>query len=260
MLIIVLIIIAAVLIFKRQASPKSPEKEVRQESREDDWQGRPDKHSGDAIIAAAGTPDPKFGFMNMGNYSVRGLNPKTNRRKKASTYAFSEEEAVDLIRSRTELQPPYESWSNYTVVADKYENDYGIPIPKGATTEDALRFINSIEYGDRDPMTRGLFEYMATKRIPASRLEGPMYAISAIIQNISGEELVAFYAYSVDCNLHKQQIGNILESPKYQTYQAIAKEAVKDPNAIRSLKERQAPDYLKPHKGTTVYKFVIDKL
>lgn len=130
---------------------------------------------------------------------------------------------------------------------------YGVDIPDGITVEDAQRMINRLELNHEPPRSE-LIALALGLNIKFSAFASDSRVFNSIVYDASKRDRFALYAYAVRQSMRGDSFGNMLADPDVALFYAFADKAITDPALIRSLENRTSDDYIKPYKGTAIYK------
>lgn len=140
-----------------------------------------------------------------------------------------------------------------------YLKNLGVFIPDGITNADASCMISRAT-GEDDPEGPGpeLVALAAGLGTQFSAFIGSSGLLRAIVDQAGEKERAALYVYGVRQSLRGVTFGNMLEDPEIDAFYSFADRVIADPALLRSLNGRAAEDYLRPRKGTAIYKAAVD--
>lgn len=178
------------------------------------------------------------------NYSVKGKNPATGRRK--TVYVVVESTASqEEIQVKSGLLPPYEinvSDCNSTPseAQIRYAEKLGFVFPTDAGSDDATIFLTRAESEEplvQPAMPDELIRYLLKKDIYVPAYAGINEADRLYLYNVSQEEKYAFFCMMVYCDITHCRYRRLEELPseKRAAFDKFAELAIKDPEFIRSF-------------------------
>lgn len=203
-----------------------------------------------------GKPYGELGcFLNFQYYWVSGINSEGKRRQKKCSGANAQE-AIDEA-AKFGLSPPYKaSPIEYYTPTDRqleYLGDLGVLIPDGITNIDASYMLSRIEDNEEAPSTE-LVALATDLKVKFSAFTGNSSLFCQIVYTDNHRDRAALYAYAVHQSMSGYSFGNMLEDPNCPQFYAFADKVLAEPALMRSLLDRKADDFLKPYRGTAIYK------
>lgn len=115
--------------------------------------------------------DPLRGLMNLGSFTVSGINPATKRKKTEVVAAASADDAVKLS-GLADAVAVESGWGVPTSTQLGYIKKCGLSLPDGATARDATALISRISHGEMSAVPSRLVIEAAAKGISMSFLTG----------------------------------------------------------------------------------------
>lgn len=196
-------------------------------------------------------------FLNYGRYKVFGM--RNNGRKSfLIRTGRTPESAANKIKT-SELLPPYEP----VEIAPEPPSErqiallvlHGTAYPPELTSDDASAMINRIcdEYCREGPEP-WLVALADGIGIEFSAYVGGAQLFNIMLWQIGVHDRAALYAYAVQQSLAGHPFGNMLADPARDRFYAFADIVENDASLIKSLDGREPSDFLKPQRGTKIYK------
>lgn len=149
------------------------------------------------------------------------------------------------------LEPPTEKQLAYL-------KDLGVSVPDGATKQDASCMISRATGEDSkegpSPELVALALSLGTK---FSAYIGADHLLFSIVGSASSRDRAALYAYAVQQSLAGSPFGNMLTDPSSDRFYDFADVVLADASLVKSLEGREPHDYLKPQRGTKIYKTAV---
>lgn len=116
------------------------------------------------------------------------------------------------------------------------------------------------EYYD-PPIPPGFMSYLRETGQDDPRYSGRYNALECVLIDLPDDkERAVFWAYAVDCALHDQIMGNILQAPDYFKYRSFAEYASRHGDVLQSIAARRSRDYWNPTTTTKAYKAAVEFL
>lgn len=132
---------------------------------------------------------------------------------------------------------------------------HGVVIPDGITVEDASVMLKRLKY-DHEPPRLELIALALGLNIKFSAFIGESGLFHSVVYDASDRDRAALYAYAVRQNMRGGSFGNMLDDPDLAKYYAFADQVLAAPALMRSLKDRTSDEFIKPYRGTAIYKAV----
>ncbi len=124
-----------------------------------------------------------------------------------------------------------------------YARDLGIAIPENISREDLSHMISKVVDKDSDP-NPGLVEYAQGKGILVSPHMGKRSLYSLIFSSLSGEDKIAFFAFSIYRWLSDDRRANLDNHPNKDAFYEFAK-SVADNESFQKSMNRYSGDSLR---------------
>lgn len=212
------------------------------------------KDKGEDIIRNAPAPDENFGFANMPIFVVSGKKKSTNRKNTRTIFAVDEAGARAYAIKHEGLMEPLEvSYAQFEPAPS--ENEFNLPLPKGATRYDLFAFENSCIARDTTHIPPEFMEYAVNMGVGLSWLHGRNAAARYVFERIDDREKAMLYGYAVHCEMRGITPGNIDKSVDLPLYTKFADEACRDAKVWSSISKRPGDDIWSPSKSTNAYKY-----
>lgn len=196
-------------------------------------------------------------FLNYGRYKVFGM--RDNGRKSfLIRTGRTPEDAANKIKA-SELLPPYEA----VEIAPEPPSErqiallvrHGTAYPPELTSDDASAMIDRICYETRrhgpDSWLVNLADGIGTE---FSAYVGGSQLFDLMIYQAGKRDRAALYAYAVQQSLAGKPFENMLADPSHDRFYAFADVVAADASLVKSLEGREPSDYLKPQRGTKIFK------
>lgn len=219
-----------------------------------------------------GYKSPSGGYLNWAEFKIVGLNPKTNRKNTRKIKATEENEAIKIAEK--ELQNPSVSTTIPHIALSDYDKesarDYGFAIPEGACSADISCIIDRITNYDKVLSERWISDDTKLLEVvpsPAANeclakfahnrgIHFSMYIreenlLSSLFYELDDYNKAAFVAFYVLRSINNTFMGNDEELNKFADF------AVDNSSLMKSIRERDVPDYYKPNKKSAAYKAVL---
>lgn len=212
------------------------------------------KDKGEDIVRSAPTPDENFGFANMPAFVVSGKKKSTNRKNTRTIFAVDEAGARAYAIKYEGLMEPLEvSYAQFELAPS--ENEFNLPLPKGATRYDLFAFENSCIARDTIHIPPEFMEYAVNMGVGLSWLHGRNAAARHVFERIDDRGKAMLYGYAVHCEMRGITPGNIDKSADLPLYTKFADEACRDAKVWSSISKRPGDDIWSPSKSTIAYKY-----
>ena len=178
------------------------------------------------------------------NYSVKGKNPTTGRRKTVCVVVESTA-SQEEIQVKSGLLPPYEININDckgtpSEAQIRYAEKLGFVFPADAGSDDASIFLTRAE--NKEPLVQpampdDLIRYLTKKGIHVPAYAGINEADRLYLYNVSQEEKYAYFCMRVYCDIMhcRYRLLEELPSGKRAIFDKFAELAIKDPDFIKSF-------------------------
>lgn len=146
------------------------------------------------------------------------------------------------------LEPPTEKQLAYL-------KDLGVPVPVGATKQDASCMISRATGEDsKEGPSSELVALALSLGTKFSAYIGANHLLFSVVGYASGRDRAALYAYAVQQSLVGRPFGNMLTDPSRDLFYAFADVVAADASLVKSLEGREPSDYLKPQRSTKIFK------
>lgn len=146
------------------------------------------------------------------------------------------------------LCPPTEKQINYL-------KNLGVVIPDGITKEDASCMISRATGEDSlESPSPEMVDLATGFNLEFSAFIGEFNLFSYIIKGTGKRNRAALYAYAVRQSMRGASFGNMLEDSELEMFYAFADQILEDSSLMKSLLDRNTDDYIKPYRGTSIYK------
>lgn len=172
--------------------------------------------------------------MNYYHYSYTGIFSKTNRRRKGDLYAFSDDEAIEILtndgfvtESISLEKIPFRNPSEAQIELLKKMN---IVLPDNACMEDVSAIISFYNDGDI-PAPASLFSLADSIRIKISYYSGLYNLFEYMYCSFDIKSKIAFYIISV-----KHSKDNVWEFENFDYYMKLAEICLQDNSFMNSFK------------------------
>lgn len=194
-------------------------------------------------------------FLNYSFFRVKGKDSYKIKR------TFSEQEAVSSSE-RDGLIPPYSVIKMWPTPATKEQLEYmkssGITIPDEINEDVANDIIARINGDDSieapEPWLVELATGLGKKFTSYIGRDGLM---RSVFVGSGLRTSSALYAYAVKQNINGLPLGNMLTDPDRIKFYKFANNVIADKSLSKSLRGRDIYDFLKPKKGTKIYKAAL---
>lgn len=210
-----------------------------------------------------GYVSPSGGFVNFGRFRVSSVNSSTGR-KNTRRYEVQTEDAARAAAAADGLVEPLtvevEPQIEPTERQMEYALDLHAAIPAGACKDDVHAIISRIEDGDEAAPDPGLAQYAHAIGVHFSRYVGKRALLGYMVAQTQGADRAALYAYAV----YRQEKGGDFSDPRrlpaFDALRACGEQMAQDPALMKSLEDRDADDFVRPNRGTKIYKATADFL
>lgn len=152
-------------------------------------------------------------------YSVKGVNPDTNRRK-TKTIVVESTSTNEEIQKKSGLLPPYEIEKlKQEAPTDRqiaYAEKLGIVFPADASASDASVFLTRHEDGVpliQPPASDMLVHYLIDKGIFVPTYAGILEVSTLYLNNVSRNEKASFFCMRVLCSLKNKSYCLLEDAP-----------------------------------------------
>lgn len=146
------------------------------------------------------------------------------------------------------LEPPTEKQLAYL-------KDLGVLVPSGVTKQDASCMISRATGEDSEEgPSADLVALAIAFGVKFSAFIGAENLLYYVVNSTSGKDRAALYAYAVQQSLAGLSFGNMLTDPACDRFYAFADVVAADTSLVKSLDGREPSDFLKPQRGTKIYK------
>lgn len=205
-----------------------------------------------------GKPVGELGrFLNYQIYEVIGTNEKGKRTSKIRSGVDSQQ-AIEKVTVEG-LLPPFKvepiAYELPTERQINYLRDLGVFIPDEITKEDASNMISrAVGEDSEEGPTQTMVALANGLKTKFSAFIGAAGLLRSIIGQACDRDRAALYAYGVRQSMRGVSFKNMLEDSNKPVFYAFADNVVKDPALMRSLNGRPAEDFVKPNRGTNIYK------
>lgn len=205
-----------------------------------------------------GKPIGELGrFLNYQIYKVDGTN--ANGKKICKTFrGVDPQQVVGKVVALGWL-PPFEVEPiDYDLPTERqinYLRDLGVFIPDEITKDDASYMISrAVGEDSEEGPTQDMVALANGLKTEFSAFIGAAGLLRSIIGQACDRDRAALYAYGVRQSMRGVSFKNMLEDSNKPVFYAFADNIVKDPALMRSLNGRPAEDFVKPNRGTNIYK------
>lgn len=224
-------------------------------------------------VSLDGYRSPSGGYLNWAEFKVIGINPKTNRKNTRSIKAVDQDAAI-MVAEKELLSPSISAIIPHTAPTclDLEEaHDLGITVPDNACSTDISCMMDRVYNYDEvvsekwisddtkllevipSPASdERLAKFAHNKGIRFSMYIREENLISSLFYELNDYDRAAFAAFYILRSINHEFVDNYGELNKFAEY-AIAK-----PSLMKSIIGREQSDYYKPHKGSVVYKEVLN--
>lgn len=227
-----------------------------------------------------GYQSPSGGYVNWAHFEVKGKNTATNR-KNTRRYIARDELAVTKIAEADGLSAPYEVRvlpnNAPTDRQVEYLHSWNVEVPVGAVKEDVSAILSRLE-NSYDVVTEKKIsdnavawyvrplpgpseefaQYADAMGILFSKYVGKVALFNHTVYCLNERDKAAFFAYCVLCDHYHGEIGDLRTTEYFNQLYSFADMATANASIMRSIGNRDASDYIKPHKGTAAYKAVAE--
>ncbi|MBO5953341.1 MAG: hypothetical protein J6Q53_04375 [Oscillospiraceae bacterium] len=227
-----------------------------------------------------GYQSPSGGYVNWTRYEVKGKNAATNR-KNTRRYAARSESALASIAAADGLLEPYEiRVMPNDAPTDKqieYLHSWNVEVPVGAVKEDVSAILSRLEDSysvvaeerispsksverirPLDGPSEEFAQYADAMGILFSKYIGEVALFNRTVYCLKERDKAAFFAYCVLCDHYHREIGDLQTTEYFNQLYSFADMATANASIMRSIGNREASDYIKPHKGSAAYKAVAE--
>lgn len=210
-----------------------------------------------------GYVSPSGGFVNFGRFRVSGVNSSTGR-KNTRRYEVQTEAAARAAAASDGLAEPLtvevEPQIEPTERQMEYALDLHAAIPAGACKDDVHAIISRIEDGDEAAPDPGLSQYAHAIGVRFSRYVGRRALLGYMAAQTQGPDRATLYAYAVYRQENGGDFGDPRRLPVFDALRACGEQMVRDLALMKSLEDRDADDFVRPNRGTKIYKATADFL
>lgn len=136
-----------------------------------------------------------------------------------------------------------------------YLKGLGVVIPDGITKEDASCMIDRATNPDdlKSPSPE-IVDMAVGLNLRFSAFVGAKSLLWQLVNQTGNKNKAALFGYAIYKQLRNEAIGNMLKDPNRDLFYKFADHVLTDQALMRSLDGRPPEDYLRPHKGTLIYK------
>jgi len=198
--------------------------------------------------------------MSVCKYKIQAVYKSTQRKRRRTIYALSEEDAIDIISGEFEspvisiAKEPYELPTDHQII---YAVSQGVSIPKGCCKEDLSALLSRYEeYDDRwknQYLDQNLIAFGKSQRVPFSLLGNEPTMIMKIYQELDTERQIAFMVASLD-----KALRHHWNFQRWNEWMISAKSLAADAAFMKSCENHidwfTGFEYNPPSKNTKIYK------
>ena len=183
--------------------------------------------------------------MNYKNFSIRGINPETGRKKTITLGVPNITTPHDMVLQHKYLNEPFEikeiPFELPTERQLAYANGLGIKIPQDACIEDVSALLSRAEDSDSSP-NEELIEYATNKELTFSKYIGKKALYNLVFYKLPELDKIAFFCFSVYRYVSDDRHANLDTSPHRDAFYSFAQQYVGDKKFINSILKYEGKD------------------
>lgn len=155
------------------------------------------------------------------------------------------------INSYGYIPPKDASTDDLRDILNRIRNSYDVVIEKETAEGNTVNYIRPLS-GPSAEFTR----YAASVGVEFSKYVSCNDLFAKTVCTLNGRDKAAFFAYCAICCRNGKEVGNLHSSGMEEKLYQFADEIAENEPVMKSLYSREVDDYLKPNKGTNIYKAV----
>ena len=183
--------------------------------------------------------------MNYKQFSIRGTNPETGRKKTITLDVPNITTPNEMVLQQKILDEPLEiNEIPFRSPSDRqleYANDLGIKIPQEACLEDVSALISCAVDFDSAP-NQELVEYATNRGLIFSKYIGKKALYNLIFYKLPLVDKIAFFCFSIYRYLSDDRHGNLDTSPNRDAFYSFAKQYEEDKKFTASMMKYEGKD------------------
>ena len=184
-------------------------------------------------------------MMTYKKYDVKGINPKTGRKKTISIEVPNNKEPREVIEKQIDIVEPFEiNETPFPAPTDRqinYANSLGVVIPNDACQYDVSALISRAVDSDSEP-NQGLIEFAENQGLLFSKYIGKKSLYDLIFNNLPLIDKIAFFCFSIYRYLSDDRHSNLDTSPHREIFYSFANQFEQDKKFVSSLAKYEGSD------------------